>query len=158
MPAIETARQLLSQFAADARADIRANPSMAGEGTGYELLLAPRFRTLVEAMLPISLEAVAALPRVLPEYERGGVGRPDLAFVTPPQRASAFIELKAPDKSIDPARLRGHDREHFTRFCDFPIWALSNFHSLANNFPRVPFPSTVRCFHKRQNWGERTVS
>lgn len=130
MTATEGARQLLAQFAADVRADIQANPSTTGEGAGYELLLAPRFRTLVERLLPIALEALPVLPRVLPEYERGGVGRPDLAFVAPPQRASAFIELKAPDKSIDPSRLRGHDREQFIRFCDLPVWALSNFHSI----------------------------
>ena len=67
-------------FAASVRADRAANPGIAGDGTALELLLAPRFRTLIEAILP---EITAMPPAVLPEYERRGVGHPDLAFAQP---------------------------------------------------------------------------
>lgn len=67
----------IERFAAGARADRRANPGIAGDGTGLELLLAPRFRALIETLLALSLPLA---PRVLPEYERRAIGRPDLAF------------------------------------------------------------------------------
>ena len=55
-------------------------------------------------------------PRVLPEYRKGGIGRPDLAFARPGQPARAFIELKQPETSLLPNRLRGHDADQFRRF------------------------------------------
>jgi hypothetical protein len=118
---------LIIAFAAAVRADIAANPAIAGDGTAMELLLAPRFRSLVEAVLP---EITVTPPSVLPEYERRGVGRPDLAFARPASPARAFIELKAPRKAIEPHLLRGHDADQFSRFSELPVWALSNFVSI----------------------------
>jgi hypothetical protein len=66
----------------------------------------------------------------LPEYERRGVGRPDLAFAHPASPARAFIELKEPRKPSDPALLRGHDADQFRRFTELPVWAFSNFASI----------------------------
>jgi hypothetical protein len=114
-------------FAAAARADIAANPAIAGDGTATELLLAPRFRSLIETVLP---EITISPPAVLPEYERRGVGRPDLAFARQASPARAFIELKEPRKAIEPHLLRGHDADQFSRFSELPIWALSNFVSI----------------------------
>lgn len=88
----------LAAFAASVRADREANPGIAGDGTALELLIAPRFRLLVEAVLN-EMEIIA--PVVLPEYNRRGVGRPDLAFARPGQPARAFIELKEPRKLLD---------------------------------------------------------
>jgi hypothetical protein len=39
---------LLATFASSVRADRAANPGIAGDGTELELLIAPRFRSLVE--------------------------------------------------------------------------------------------------------------
>ena len=116
--------RLLAEFAASVRADRRANPSIAGDGTALELLIAPRFRTLVEAALP-TLGIVP--PAVLSEYAKRGVGRPDLAFAHPGQPARAFIELKEPHKPLEPQRWQGHDRDQFRRFGELPLWDLSNF-------------------------------
>jgi hypothetical protein len=114
----------LVTFASAVRADRAANPGIAGDGTALELLLAPRFRSLIEAVLS---EISISPPAVLPEYERRGVGRPDLAFARPASPARAFIELKEPRKSLSPDQLRGHDADQFSRFCEFPLWAFSNF-------------------------------
>ena len=115
---------LLVAFAAAVRADRAANPRVAGEGTGLEFLLAPRFRALVEALLP---ELGVLPPAVLPEYTLGGVGRPDLAFARPGQPARAFIELKVPANALDPRGLRGHDADQFRRFGELPLWGYCNF-------------------------------
>jgi hypothetical protein len=124
----------LIRFARDVRADRRANPRAAGDGTALELLIAPRYQTLVENCLR---ELTQAPLRVLPEYRRGGVGRPDIAFALPGVPARAFIELKEPNKSIVPAQLQGHDRDQFRRFCELPVWALTNF-------------STIRLFRREE--------
>ena len=65
------------EFAAAVRVDRAANPETVGEGAGLELLLAPRFQALIEAVLP---EVAATRLSVLPEFRRSGVGRPDLAL------------------------------------------------------------------------------
>lgn len=117
----------LIAFAKSVRTDRRANPGIAGDGTALELLLAPRFQSLMEACLH---ELFPNPPSVLPEYRLGGIGRPDLAFAGPGQPARAFVELKEPGKSIKPADLRGHDADQFKRFSELPIWALSNFSTL----------------------------
>jgi len=114
-------------FAAAVRADRAANPGIGRDGTALELLIAPRFRTLVEEILS---EISASPPSVLPEYERRGVGRPDLAFAQPATPARAFIELKEPRKALDPDQWRAHDADQFARFCELPLWALSNFLSI----------------------------
>jgi len=117
----------LIRFARDVRTDRSANPRIGGDGSGLELLIAPRFRTLLEAVLP---EISASPPRVIPEYERRGVGRPDLAFAREGQPARAFIELKEPGRSLEPRSLRGHDADQFRRFGDLPLWGFCNFTSI----------------------------
>ncbi len=117
----------LIAFARAVRLDRRANPSVAGDGTGLELLLAPRFQSLIETLLQ---QRMGHPPRVLPEYRRTGIGRPDLAFAQPAQPARAFIELKEPSKSLDPRRLRGHDANQFRRFRELPLWGFCNFHTI----------------------------
>ena len=118
-----TTTDLLVAFASDVRAARAANPAIAGDGTALELLIAPQFQRLVEGVLP----SVSAAPiQVLPEYRRQGVGRPDLAFAWPGAPARAFIELKIPTKAIEPHQLVGHDADQFRRFCELPLWALTN--------------------------------
>lgn len=114
----------LIRFAGAVRADRRANPAIRGEGTGLELLIAPRFQEFLQSI--ISDLTVVEL-RVLPEYQRQGLGRPDIAFAPPASRPRAFIELKAPDKGIEEHELRGHDLEQYRRFSELPTWALTNF-------------------------------
>ena len=67
----------------------------------------------------------------VPEYARPDVGRPDIALVRTGQLPRAFIELKSPDKPIDPECWRSpHDKRQFGRFQELPTWALANFHTL----------------------------
>ena len=115
------------EFASAVRADRAANPDIAGDGTTLELLLAPRFQTLLEAILP---QLVAAPPNVLPEYRRRGVGRPDIAFAHHGSPARAFIELKQPETALIPEQFTGHNADQFERFCELPLWALCNFLSI----------------------------
>jgi hypothetical protein len=118
---------LLVAFTASVRTDRAANPGIAGDGTALELLIAPRFRSLVEAALE---EMGIVPPAVLPEYTRRGVGRPDLAFARAGQPARAFVELKEPRKVLNTGEWRGHDADQFRRFGELPLWALSNFVSM----------------------------
>lgn len=161
---------LLTDFAAAVRADRAANPRIAGDGTGLELLIAPRFRTLVEAVLP---ELGIVPPSVLPEYTRAGVGRPDLAFARPGQPARSFIGLKEPGKALIPQQWRGHDADQFRRFGELPLWGLpapdairTRLHALlataraAEAMPWTPERTRVHrlMFHNMANWlptGER---
>lgn len=113
----------LIEMADAIRADRAANPGVAGDGTALELLVAPRLQAMIERALP---HITAARCQVLPEYRLGGVGRPDLAFAGPAQPARAFIELKEPNKIIEPNQLRGHDADQFKRFCELPLWAMTN--------------------------------
>lgn len=117
----------LIEFARQVRVDRAANRGIGADGTALELLIAPRFQTLLETIVGRSF---ANPPRILPEYRREGFGRPDLAMARAGGPARAFIELKEPRKSIEPSQLRGHDAEQFNRFCEFPVWALSNFTSI----------------------------
>lgn len=125
MPTQDAMHAALIAYASAVRQDRRANPATGGDGTGLELLLAPRFQGLLESLLALSRPAA---PRVLPEYRKGGIGRPDLALARPGQPAGAFVELKEPGKPLDPRRLRGHDADQFRRFRELPLWALCNFH------------------------------
>jgi len=118
---------LLMVFAAAVRADRAANPRIAGDGTALELLIAPRFRTLVEAVMP---ELGIVPPAVLPEYTHSGIGRPDLVFARAGQPARAFIGLKEPRKPLNPQQWRGHDADQFRRFGELPLWGLCNFASI----------------------------
>lgn len=117
----------LEEYAKSVRLDRRANPGIAGDGTALELLLAPTFHRLIERILAARFSLP---PRVLPEYRRAGVGRPDLAFAREWQPARAFIELKQPGTSLDSRRLRGHDADQFRRFKELPLWGFCNFHTL----------------------------
>jgi SAM-dependent methyltransferase len=117
----------LVAFALSARLDRRANASVAGDGSGLELLLAPKFHALLETILAARS---ASPPRVLPEYRRAGIGRPDLAFARQSQLAHAYIELKQPDASLTPNRLRGHDKDQHARFRELPLWGFCNFHTI----------------------------
>ncbi len=118
--------QALQEFAHTIRRDRKANPP-ASDGSGLEPLLAPRFQTLVEAVLA---EVSGKPPRVLPEYRRPGVGRPDLAFVHEGSPARAFIELKEPRLRLVPKKFTGHNKEQFARFANLPLWALCNFETI----------------------------
>lgn len=122
-----TTKESIIAFARAVRLDRAANPRISGDGTALELLIAPRFRTLLEETLP---NVTAAPPSVLPEYERRGVGRPDIAFVRQGNLARAFIELKEPRKSLERDDLRGHDADQFRRFSELPLWGYTNFVSM----------------------------
>ncbi|MCH7540612.1 MAG: N-6 DNA methylase [Proteobacteria bacterium] len=122
----------LESYAKAVRADLRANAPVRGDGAAVELLLQPRFRSLVEELLPLVFPSAgpATLPRVLPERSKKTIGRPDIAFVPVGSFARAFIELKEPRKSLTPAQLTGHDKEQFQSFCNLPTWAFCNFHEI----------------------------
>lgn len=115
--------QALQEFAHTVRRDRKANPPTA-DGSGLEPLLAPRFQALVESVLA---EVTGKPPRVLPEYRRPGVGRPDLALVHEGRPARAFVELKEPRLPLEPRKFTGHNKAQFARFSNLPLWALCNF-------------------------------
>lgn len=117
----------LIRFAAQVRADRLRNPQISGEGTALELLIAPRFQTLVETVLP---DVTVDPPGVLPEYRQGGIGRPDIAFAREATPARAFIELKQPGNTLDTNSWVGHDKDQFKRFTALQDWALTNFVSI----------------------------
>ncbi len=123
----EAVTQSLSEYARSVRLDRRAKPSVVGDGTALELLMAPKFQALIQTLLA---QGLPLAPRVLPEYRRGGIGRPDLAFARAAQPARAFIELKQPNTSLMPNRLRGHDADQFRRFSELPLWAFCSFHTI----------------------------
>lgn len=127
MSQAENIIEFLVTFAQDVRNDRRANPVIRGDGTGLELLLAPKFQAFLQSAVA---EVTIAPLRVLPEYQRQGLGRPDIAFALPASPARAFVELKSPDKSILKDALRGHDLAQYNRFCELPLWALTNFTSI----------------------------
>jgi hypothetical protein len=126
-PGTHPIRIAISEFARAVRLDRRANPGVAGDGTALELLIAPRFHTLVEKLLALQFPLP---PRVLPEYRKGRIGRPDLAIAREAQPARAFIELKQPATELNPRRLRGHDADQFRRFSELPLWGFCNFHTI----------------------------
>ncbi len=123
---VQQVAQALQEFAHTVRRDRKANPPTS-DGSGLEQLLAPRFQTLVEAVLA---QISGKPPRVLPEYRRSGVGRPDLAFAHEGSPARAFIELKEPRLRLDPKKFTGHNKEQFARFSNLPLWALCNFEQI----------------------------
>lgn len=111
----------LKRYAKAIRETLRSGP------TNIEQALAPTFKNLVDEMLPTL--AVGTGLTTVPEYANDA-GRPDLALVRQGQLPRAFIELKAPDKHLDPTRWRDtHDKRQFGRFGELPIWVLSNFGS-----------------------------
>lgn len=90
-----------------------------------ETALAPAFQQLLEGLFPL-LPSTPQLT-VVPEYRNPGVGRPDIALVRQGAPPRAFVELKAPSKSADPARWRGQDQRQFERFKELHCWGTSNF-------------------------------
>jgi len=104
------------------RETLRAGP------TNVEQALAPSFKNLVDDLLP--LVPAGAKLTTLPEYSKPELGRPDIGLARAGQLPRAFIELKSPDKNLDPTRWRGHDRQQFERFRELPVWALSNFRAI----------------------------
>jgi hypothetical protein len=111
---------VLRAYAKEVRDQIRANPDIAETG------MAPRFQRLVEDLLP-HLPAVPSLA-VSPEYNKPGVGRPDIALILTGQPPRAFIELKALSKFADPTRwATPHDRRQFERLKELSHWASCNF-------------------------------
>ena len=84
----------LKDYARRVREQLRANAAVS------EPALAPAFQELMERLLAI-LPAVPQLT-VSPEFNRQGVGRPDIALVRAGQPPRAFVELKAPTKEADP--------------------------------------------------------
>ena len=109
----------LKRYARAIRETLRSGP------TNIEQALAPSFKNLIDDLLPTL--AIGQGLTTLPEYANE-VGRPDIALVRQGQRPRAFIELKAPDKHLEPTRWRdAHDKRQFGRFCELPVWALSNF-------------------------------
>src|SRR5665811_256061 len=107
-----------------------------------ETALAPAFQRLLEELLPL----IPAAPQltVVPEFLNPGVGRPDIALVRQGAPARAFVELKAPAKSADPTRWRGHDQRQFERFKELLCWSTSNF-------------SEFRLFHRDDELGAAVV-
>ena len=95
--------EIFKTYASALRKQLRANPA------AIENALAPAFQKLVSDLLP-HLPAVPELT-VSPEFNKPGVGRPDIALIRPGQPPRAFVELKAPAKSADPRQWKTpHDK------------------------------------------------
>lgn len=110
----------LKHYARRLREQLTANPAAT------EPALAPAFQELVERLLPL-LPAVPQLT-VSPEYNKQGVGRPDIALIRAGQPPRAFVELKAPSKDADPERWRtAHDKRQYERLKELAHWSASNF-------------------------------
>jgi hypothetical protein len=113
----------LERYAKRVRETLRAGVTHA------ELALAPTFKTLIDEILPLIPTGLGVI--TVPEYGKPNVGRPDIALVRPGENPRAFIELKAPGKTLDPSRWRdAHDKRQFARFRELPTWALANFHGI----------------------------
>lgn len=110
----------LKAYARSVRDKLRANPATPETG------LAPTFQQLVENLLP-TLPAIEDFT-VSPEYNKTGVGRPDIALIKHGELPRAFIELKAPAKPAEPKKWKTpHDRRQFERLQELAHWATSNF-------------------------------
>ncbi|MDL2352857.1 MAG: N-6 DNA methylase [Pseudomonadota bacterium] len=110
----------LKHYAKRMRDQLRANADAS------EPALAPAFQELIDRLLPL-LPAVPKLT-VSPEFNKPGVGRPDIALIRPGQPARAFIELKAPAKDADPDRWKGvYDKRQYERLKELAHWSASNF-------------------------------
>lgn len=113
----------LERYAKSIRDTLRANP------TNIEQALAPTFKNLLDDLLPF-VPSGAGLVTV-PEYSKPQLGRPDIALARGGELPRAFIELKAPAKTLEPSRWRdAHDKRQFERFRELPVWALSNFRAI----------------------------
>ena len=99
---------------------LRANPATPETG------LAPAFQNLLIELIP-ALPAVPELT-VVPEFNKPGVGRPDIALKRPGEPARAFVELKAPAVNADPDRWRGtHNERQRERLRELASWSTCNF-------------------------------
>ena len=110
----------LKHYARRIRDQLRANADAS------EPALAPVFQELITSLLPL----ISAVPQltVSPEFNKPGVGRPDIALIRPGQPPRAFVELKAPAKSADPERWKGaHDKRQYERLKELAHWSASNF-------------------------------
>lgn len=113
-------RDHLKQYASSIRSQLKANAAVS------EPALAPIFQTLITNLLPL-LPAVPALT-VSPEFNKPGVGRPDIALIRAGQPPRAFVELKAPAKDADPEKWKGaHDKRQYERLKELAHWSASNF-------------------------------
>lgn len=104
----------------------RIRDLLRADANASEPAIAPAFQELVTALLPL----LPATPRltVAPEFNKPGVGRPDIALVRQGQPPRAFVELKAPAKSANPERWRTpHDRRQKERLEELAHWSSSNF-------------------------------
>lgn len=116
----EKIKSVLKQYAHSIRQLLRADANAA------ETALAPHFQELVKNLLPL-LDAIPALT-VAPEYNKPGVGRPDIALIRQGQPPRAFVELKAPAKDANPERWKGaHDKRQYERLKELNRWSSSNF-------------------------------
>lgn len=115
-----TVADALKRYARSIREMLEARP------TNVEQALAPAFKGLVDDLLPL-LPLGRGITSI-PEYAKRNIGRPDIALARAGELPRAFIELKAPDKGLEPKRWRdAHDKRQFTRFGELPVWALTNF-------------------------------
>lgn len=110
----------LKRYAKAVREQLRSQP------TNIEQALAPSFKNLIDDLLPL-LPLGGGITSI-PEYAKKAIGRPDIALARAGELPRAFIELKAPDKGLDPKRWKdAHDKRQFVRFGELPTWALTNF-------------------------------
>ena len=104
--------EALKRYARAIRETLRAGP------TNIEQALAPSFKNLIDDLLPTLL--VGQGLTTVPEYANDA-GRPDIALVRQGQLPRAFIELKAPDKHLDPTRWRdAHDKRQLRGLANCP--------------------------------------
>lgn len=112
--------EAFTRYAHAIREKLRANAATSEPG------LAPTFQRLVEDILP-SLSATEKFV-VSPEFNKPGVGRPDIALIKQGELPRAFIELKAPSKAADPKKwTTAHDKRQYERLQELAHWSASNF-------------------------------
>ena len=100
--------------------------TLRGQPTNIEQALAPSFKNLIDDLLP--LIPMGSGLTTIPEYAKPEIGRPDIALARAGELPRAFLELKAPEKGLDPRRWKdAHDKRQFVRFGELPTWALTNF-------------------------------
>ena len=113
--------EYLKTYAKEVRKQVAANPDIS------EPALAPAFQKLVADLLPHL--ATAPQLTVSPEYNKPGIGRPDIALIRQGEPPRAFIELKAPAKPGNPKDWKTpHDKRQFERLQELAHWGASNFH------------------------------
>lgn len=115
----------LSTYAASVRT-LRSSVPSANEPAHQ-----PLFKALLDDLLLLVPGAPPGIVAIA-EYTMPGIGRPDIALKLGAEPARAHVELKAQGKPVDDEpRGTGHDRNQFLRFCNLPVWAVSDFHRIA---------------------------